>query len=335
MIVKQEKPSFAVIGSGSWGTAIAKILTDNGFVIRWWGRSKKRVKAIKESGANPDYLSGVKLLKSKIKPTHKINKVLSDCSHIVLAVPSAFLKQALEKADPELLRKKHFISGIKGIIPELGLTIIDFLEQEYQIPKKQISIVSGPTHAEEIALRRQSYLTIANRDIDIAKKIAESFNNEYINTSTLEDIEGIEYSAIMKNIISIAGGIAHGLKNGDNFHAVLVSNAMQEISLFLQTVIPMKRDLNRAVYLGDVLVTAYSQFSRNRTFGGMIGKGYSVQSALVEMTMVAEGYYASKNIYLKAKEHKLDLPICFSVYRILYEGSDPYNEFKKLKEVLV
>ena len=334
MSLNQEKPSFAVIGSGSWGTAIAKILTDNGFIIRWWGRNKKRVKAIKESGTNPHYLSGVKLTKSKIKPTHKITKVLSDSTHIVLAVPSAFLKKAFEKADPEVLKEKHFISGIKGIIPELGLTIIDFLKQEYHIPDSQITIVSGPTHAEEIALRRQSYLTIANKDVKIAESVAESFKNQYINTSILKDVEGIEYSAIMKNIISIAGGIAHGLKYGDNFHAVLVSNSMKEISLFLQTVIPMDRDLNRAVYLGDLLVTAYSQFSRNRTFGGMIGKGYSVQSALVEMTMVAEGYYASKNIYLKAKKYDLHLPICESVYRILYEDSDPSDEYEQLKEVL-
>jgi glycerol-3-phosphate dehydrogenase (NAD(P)+) len=232
------------------------------------------------------------------------------------------------------LEKKVVVTAIKGIVPDENMIVSDYFEQHYDVPKDNMMVLAGPCHAEEVALERLSYLTIGCADRNKARMMAQRFTTSFVRTSISDDILGIEYSSVMKNIYSIASGICHGLKYGDNFQAVLISNAIQEISRFCNAVNPMHRDTNEPAYLGDLLVTAYSNFSRNRLFGTMIGKGYSVKTAQMEMEMIAEGYYATKCIYEINEKYQIDMPIVDAVYEILYNRSSPILEIRKLTEKL-
>ncbi|MEQ8518692.1 MAG: NAD(P)H-dependent glycerol-3-phosphate dehydrogenase [Cytophagales bacterium] len=325
----------AVIGSGSWATAIVKILSENKSIrIKWWFRSKDTVKLVKKLRINPNHLSDVKINNRKVKASSKIAKVVGDAKFVVLAVPSAFIKDALIQLDPNALKDKVVISAIKGMIPDENLLVSEFIEKEFGVPINNQLVIAGPCHAEEVALEKMSYLTIAGPDENIAGSFAQLMNCRYVSTHILGDIKGVEYSAVMKNIIALACGIANGQNFGDNFQAVLVSNAVQEIHRFLHAIDPRDRFLDSSAYLGDILVTAYSQFSRNRMLGNMVGRGYSVRSAMVEMSMVAEGYYAVKSIHEVNKKYQVDLPIINGVYHILYDRVSPMIEFEILKGVL-
>jgi glycerol-3-phosphate dehydrogenase (NAD(P)+) len=249
---------------------------------------------------------------------------------IILAVPSAFLNNVLSPLNRSDFKSKLVFSAIKGIVPENLLIVGDYLNRIHEIPFKNIGVITGPCHAEEVALEKLSYLTVACQDTMNAEKIAALLNCRYIRTTVSDDIFGTEYTAVIKNIIAIASGICHSLGYGDNFQAVLISNAIQEIKRFLDAVSPIDRDINDSSYLGDLLVTAYSQFSRNRTFGSMIGKGYSVRSAQLEMNMIAEGYYSVKCINELNKRYKVDLPVCNAVFNILYSHATPEAEMKLL-----
>ena len=251
----------------------------------------------------------------------------------MLAIPSAFLKNVVSRASRSL-KDKIIVSAIKGLIPDDNLIIGEFFHQQYDVPLEQIVVISGPCHAEEIALERLSYLTFASNDVRIARLVSQLFSCHYVKTSVSDDIYGTEYAAVMKNIIAIAVGICHGLRYGDNFQAVLVSNAIQEIERFVAAVHPIERDIKSSAYLGDLLVTAYSQFSRNRTFGTMIGKGYSVKSAQMEMLMIAEGYFAVKGIKEINDNYHVHMPITSAVYNILYERISPLLEIRLLTEEL-
>lgn len=333
MVEENEKPvQVAVIGGGSWATAIVKILSEKNIKIRWWLRHKEDADYILTYHHNPKYLSDVQINTKKVKPCFKISKALNKASIIVLAVPAAFVKDVLDSAPKDLLQDKIIVSAIKGMVPEENLLVTDLLEQKFDISPSNLCVIAGPCHAEEVALEKQSYLTIAGSDIQKAEIIANLLTCRFVKTTTTDDLYGIEYAAVMKNIIALACGITHGLNYGDNFFAVLVSNALQEIKRFLDKVYPMHRDLNGSAYVGDLLVTAYSQFSRNRTFGSMIGRGYSVKSAQVEMNMVAEGYYAVKSVHEINKKHNVYMPICEAVYNILYEKIAPSIEVQLLRE---
>ncbi len=329
---KQNTTEVAVIGSGSWATAIVKILSENKSIqIRWWFRSKDTVKIVKKLRINPNHLSDVKINNRKVKASSKILKVVNGAKYVVLAVPSAFIKDALNQLPPDAFKDKIVISAIKGMIPEENLLVSEYLEKEFSVPSKNQLVIAGPCHAEEVALEKQSYLTIAGPDEENANSFAELMNCRYVSTHILGDIIGVEYSAVMKNIIALACGIANGQNFGDNFQAVLVSNAVQEIHRFLHAIDPRDRFLDSSAYLGDILVTAYSQFSRNRMLGNMVGRGYSVRSAMVEMNMIAEGYYAVKSIHEVNKKYNVDLPIINGVYHILYDRVSPTIEFEILK----
>lgn len=329
---KLEKTKIAVIGGGSWATALVKILSENNVRISWWFRHKEDAEYVKNYLHNPKYLTDVQLNSRRVKPYSNINKALSEVSIVIFAVPGAFLKEVTSRIEPGALEGKIVVSAIKGIIPEENILVTDFFEQKFQVPYAKMGVIAGPCHAEEVALEKQSYLTIASPDINTGIELASLLTCRYVKTSVTEDIYGIEYAAIMKNIIAIACGITHGLNYGDNFQAVLVSNAISEIKLFIETIFPMKRDLNASAYLGDLLVTAYSSFSRNRTLGNMVGRGYSVKSAQIEMNMVAEGYYAVKSIHEINKKHNVPLPICKAVYNILYEKISPAVEIQILRD---
>lgn len=325
----------AVIGDGSWATAIVKILSeDKQHKINWWVRQKQSVQAISTLGFNPNYLTGVQIDTKKVTPNSQIEKVVEGCDFVILVIPAAYIKSALDQLPANAFDGKIIISAIKGIIPEDDLLVTDFIKNKFGVDDSKLAIISGPCHAEEVALGRQSYLTIGANDLEVGAQVADLLRCRYVNVSCAQDLVGIEYAAIMKNIVALACGIANGQHFGDNFQAVLVSNAMQEIKYFLDRLHPAQRDVNSSAYLGDLLVTSYSQFSRNRTFGNMVGRGYSVKSAMFEMKMVAEGYYAANSIYKIIHENQLNMPICSAVYRILYDKIAPAVEMQLLKELL-
>lgn len=326
--------NIAVIGAGSWGTALAKLFSNNSEKVFWWVRSKETAEYIKKFHHNPNYISSIEFPDGKISVGSDLKKIISESEIVVLAVPSAFLKETLAEISPADLKNKIIFSAIKGIVPEHNLIVAEFLNSEYKIPLENIGIIAGPCHAEEVALEKLSYLTIASQNISNAEKIASLLACRYIKTNVSDDIYGTEYAAVHKNVVAIAAGIFHGLGYGDNFQAVLISNAIREIKKFVDAVHPIDRDIKDSVYLGDLLVTAYSQFSRNRTFGMMIGKGYSVKSAQMEMNMIAEGYYAAKCIFELNKKHKVKMPITDAVYRILYEKISPAVEMRLLTDKL-
>lgn len=328
-----ERQKIAIFGGGSWATAIAKILLSNMDEISWYMRRQEQIDEFIRFSKNPSYLTGVKFDTDHIKFSNNINHIVASSDILIFATPSPFLKQHLQKLRRRI-DKKIIVSAIKGIVPDENLIITDFFEKVYHVPKDNIAVIAGPCHAEEVALERLSYLTIASSSRDKAKMLAEKFSTSFIKTSISEDITGMEYSSVMKNIYSIAAGICHGLKYGDNFQAVLLSNAIQEINRFCNALNPMYRNINESAYLGDLLVTAYSKFSRNRLFGNMIGRGYSVKTAQIEMEMIAEGYYATKCISEINEKFKVDIPIVDAVYEILYNRASPILKIRELTDKL-
>ena len=296
-------------------------------------RDEESVLHVKKFHHNPRYLTAVELMTEKIDISTDLDHIVSEADYLVFAVPSAFLKNALESLSVDISDKVVF-SAIKGIIPDENLIVGEFFHQKYNVPLENIGVITGPCHAEEVALERLSYLTIAGIDEEKVEVMASHLRCDFINTTISDDIYGTEYAAVLKNIYALSAGICHGLGYGDNFQAVLVSNAIREMKKFMKNVHPLKRDINGSAYLGDLLVTAYSQFSRNRMFGNMIGKGYTVRSAMLELNMVAEGYYATRLVHLIAKEKGVKMPITKAVYKVLYEGKDPKKVMRKLTEKL-
>jgi glycerol-3-phosphate dehydrogenase (NAD(P)+) len=325
---------FGVIGGGSWATAIAKMLSNNSNNVNWWIRHEESVAYLKKYKHNDRYLQSVEFDLNKVHPSADLAQVVCDSDVLVIAIPSAYVFKVFDGFKVEGIENKILFSAIKGIVPEYHSIPARFFHKEFNIPYDRIGIISGPCHAEEIALERLSYLTIACPNQEIAEDFATAVECRYVKASTSEDIFGTELSAIMKNIMAIASGIYTGLGYGDNFQAVLISNAIQEIERFVDKVSPVHRDTKSSAYLGDLLVTAYSNFSRNRTFGMMIGKGYSVKAAQLEMSMVAEGYFAVKSIVEMNKKFEVDLPITQAVYNIIYEKISPVIEMNLLKDKL-
>ncbi|MAX68536.1 MAG: glycerol-3-phosphate dehydrogenase [Flavobacteriales bacterium] len=333
MEVKQNKKNIGVVGGGSWATAIVKMLCENVNSINWWMRNKDSISHIETYGHNPDYISDAELKKEKLNISCDINSVIENSDLIVLAVPSAFLKSTLNNLNVSL-KEKIIVSAIKGIVPENNTIVGEFIHNQYEVPYKNIGVLTGPCHAEEVALERLSYLTVACSDIEKAEFFANSISGRYIKTNVSDDIYGTEYSSVLKNVVALASGICHGLGYGDNFQAVLISNAIREIKLFVDRVHPINRDIKESAYLGDLLVTAYSQFSRNRTFGEMIGRGYSVNSAQLQLKMIAEGYYAVKCISEINEKLNVEMPITQAVYNILYNRKSVRKEIADLTEKL-
>ncbi len=331
-----ENSRIAVLGGGSWATAIVKLLSENLVKensINWFMRNTEAIDFIREHRRNPKYLSSVELNNKVIFLSNDINEVISRSDVLIWAIPSAFLKNALKEVTIDL-KDKIIVSAIKGIVPGDNLIIAEYFNHAYNVPLDSAVVIAGPCHAEEVALERLSYITIASQDLLKAEYIANLMETRYVKTSISDDIYGTEYSAVLKNVFAVAAGICHGLSYGDNFLAVLISNAIQEIKRFVDTVHPITRDIKSSAYLGDLLVTAYSKFSRNRTFGLMIGNGYSVQAAQLEMNMVAEGYYAVNCIYQINSKYNIYMPITEAVYNILYQGKPPAFEIKLLTDKL-
>ena len=325
MNIKTDK--VAVIGSGSWATAISKMLLENVNEINWFFRKQETIDAFIQKGNNPRYLRDVEFDTTRINFYNDVNELVNDSDILVLAVPSAFLPSVFGSVESDL-SNKYILSGIKGIVSGENLLVVEYLHKKFNIPFEMMGVITGPCHAEEVAQEKLSYLTIAGMDEHRAGKFAQLVESDYIYTSLSDDIWGTEYSAVLKNVVSIAAGIAHGLRYGDNYHAVLISRAIQEIKRFVDAVHPVDRDIKSPAYLGDLMVTAYSQFSRNRMFGTIMF------ISQWEMNMIAEGFYGAKSIHEINQKYGVDMPISETVYQILYEDASPIRGMIKLSKLL-
>ncbi len=349
-MVKAKK--FGIIGGGSWGTALAKILTDNNNSINWWIRSKTSIKHFTSRRHNPQYLSSAYFDTSLLHFSSNVTKVINNSDCIIVAVPSAYVHDTLKDLDSSLFKNKKIISAIKGILPEQNLLLNDYLKDKYDVELKNYFAVLGPCHAEEVAAEKLSYLTFSGIDEDTTTEISKYFTTDYLNTIVNKDIYGVQFAAILKNIYALGAGIAHGLDYGDNFLSVLIANSADEMAGFLRKSgiknldvghigdikkMPAQNHVNYAasVYLGDLLVTCYSLYSRNRTFGNMIGKGYSVRAAQLELNMVAEGYNASKCMHIINDTINADIPVADTVYDILWHNVSAREGFRKIEKILI
>lgn len=321
----------AVIGGGSWATAIVKILCDSVSQVEWYMRNEQAVQYLKSHQNNPNYLSSVEFDLNQLSLTSDINEAVEKADCLIFVIPSAFVKKELDQLKIPM-KDKMIFSAIKGIVPESGLIVGEYFHKYFDVPFENFGVISGPCHAEEVALERLSYLTIACVDELKAEGLANIMDNAYIRCKVTKDVFGTEYAAVLKNIYAIAAGIFHALGYGDNFQSVLMSNAIRETERYIEKTHQIERNINDSAYLGDLLVTGYSSFSRNRMFGTMIGKGYTVKNAQLEMNMIAEGYYAAKSAYElnERRTEKASVPIIKAVYEILYRQADPKKTMHNL-----
>jgi len=332
--VKSVSTGITVVGSGSWATAMTMVFTSNGRFVTWYIDRPEIYRHMRRYGRNPWYLPTIEFDRTLINPIDNIHTATESSDVIILVTPAAYLKAALEGLADDDLAGKTVCSGIKGIIPGDNCVTGEYLIRRYNVPEENIVIITGPSHAEEVSAEKLTYLTFASLNSERAEAVASFFSNRWIRTLVSEDFIGIEYAAVMKNIYAIAAGMANGLAYGDNFIAVLLANAAGEMSRFVDAVSPFRRDITESPYLGDLLVTGYSQFSRNRNLGFMIGKGYAVKNVLLEMNQVAEGYFASSCIHEVNKKLQADIPIAETVYRVLYKNANPVQELKSLSKKL-
>lgn len=331
---------WGILGSGSWATALAKLLTDNGQSINWWIRNEESIAYLKKRKHNPHYLTSVYFDTNLISMNSDVAAIAAASDILLVAVPSAYVLETLQKIPKEELRTKKLLSAVKGILPEQNILLNHFLVKEWQFDAANYYTVMGPCHAEEVAAEKLSYLTFSGQSASDTADIAACFHTPYLNTVVNADVCGVQYAAVLKNIYALGAGIAHGLEYGDNFLSVFIANCADEMAGFLRTVQKAeqpdcdKQNYSASVYLGDLLVTCYSLFSRNRTFGNMIGKGYSVKAAQLEMNMVAEGFNASKCIYNINQQVQYPMPIASTIYQILWKGLKPSEGFKMIEEKL-
>jgi len=330
----QEKSRVLVIGGGSWATALSKLVSENTKELIWWMRNEESINHLKKFSHNPKYLQSASFEMSNIELSSNLPELISKAEILIIAIPSAFIHNTLKSLPKELLKGKVIFSALKGMIPEYNMIPARYFHKHFEVPYENIGIICGPCHAEEIAMERLSYLTIACSDSEKANKMASFLACRYVNTKVSDDLFGTEFSAILKNVYALAAGITSGLGYGDNFQAVLISSSIREIEKFIDAVHPIHRDTKTSAYLGDLLVTAYSKFSRNRSFGFMIGKGYSLKTAQMEMNMIAEGYYAVNSLAKVKDEFKVEMPILECVYSILYENASARKKIKALTEIL-
>lgn len=340
MTLRETLGKIGIIGNGSWGTALAKILTDNNQHIYWWIRNKESIDYLLKRHHNPHYLTSVSFLPETISPTDSLEEVLNTCDTIIVCVPSAYAQGVIESVDKSLWKGKKIISAIKGILPDSNLLLNDYLEQYIQLDLQQYVAITGPCHAEEVADERLSYLTFSGLNDNLACSVSKAFNNTYINTTFNHDLWGAQFAAVLKNIYAIGAGTARALDYGDNFLSVYITNCYREMYHFLDAhfikVHPSNDhpDFHTSAYLGDLLVTCYSLHSRNRTFGAMLGKGYTVKAATLEMNMVAEGYYASRGMQAISKSLEIEIPLASMLYRMLWENMNPSEAFLRIEKML-
>jgi len=329
---------FGILGSGSWATALAKILTDSDHQINWWIRNETTIRQMKQRRHNPHYLHSAYFNTALLQLNNNIEEVIRQSDVLVVVIPSAFVEEAFSILPPDVFEGKKIVSAIKGILPATNELLNDFLANRFNVAVNDYFTLLGPCHAEEVASEKLSYLTFSGTDEPMVKHIAAQFETEYLKTKTNHDVIGVQYAAVLKNIYALGAGIAHGLEYGDNFLSVYISNAANEMVGFLRKIVGdevcSKVNYSSSVYLGDLLVTCYSLYSRNRMFGNMLGKGYSVLAAQLELNMVAEGYNASKCICVTNKLVKAEMPIATNIYQILWEHLPADEGFKNIEGLL-
>lgn len=324
-----------VLGSGSWATAVVSILLEEtDYEINWWVREPEIVESVQKEGINQLYLREAQLDSKRLNVSSDIHDVVKKSDDVYVVIPSAFVASSLGGLSLREIRKKNWISATKGLITIDNLTVTQYLEQHYGVPTSQLAVVSGPSHAEDVARKNQTFLTVASTNEELIERVRQMLACRFITTTSSNDLHGIEYAAALKNVYAIGMGIAKGMGLGDNMMAVLVASAVKEMRYFLQEIYPVEhRDVSDYAYMGDLLVTCYSQFSRNRTFGQMIGHGYSIASAQHEMNMVAEGYYAVECLERIREQHDLDMPLLQAVYGILYCKVPPRVMNRKIAKI--
>ena len=328
------KKRITVIGNGSWSSALVKILTDNGHTINWWMRSEKAIEKIKETGHNPHYLSIVKYKTTQLNLFHSISEAIQQGDIILLGIPSAFIVDMFSELPTTIFEGKTIVSAVKGIIPNKNQLVNEYLADQFDVKLNDYCCISGPCHAEEVAAEKLSYLTFASSNEELANEISQFFDNKNLRTVVSNDIYGVQYSSVLKNIYALGAGIAHGLDYGDNFLSVYITNCFSELQQFMNVIsTQMQHHYNTSAYLGDLLVTCYSLHSRNRTFGNFIGKGYAVNAAKLELNMVAEGYYASKGIFEISNRLNYHLPIADAIYKILWENENPAKAYQSIEKI--
>jgi glycerol-3-phosphate dehydrogenase (NAD(P)+) len=332
--MNQQVHRIGIIGAGSWATALCKIFSGSGMPVSWWFHRKEDAALFSETGHNPRYLTDIDFNGLEIEAETDLPTVVQKSDLLLIAVPSAFVASVLAVLSPDAFRNKSVITSVKGILPEELMLVSDYLQNAFSLHPNQIAVIAGPCHAEEVALEKQSYLTVASPSAAFRQMLKEKMEGRFIRVKVSEDADGVEWAAILKNVYAIACGVCHGLGFGDNFQAVLVSNAMQEMQFFLDSHLPSRRNTLESAYLGDLLVTAYSVFSRNRTFGNMIGRGYGVRAAQIELGMVAEGYYAVKGLHQLREKLGISLPIADAMHAILYEHVPARDRILALKGIL-
>jgi len=333
--IKPENRKIALAGDGSWGTALVKSLRSNNRDVKWWVRNQGTIDFIEKYNRNPDYLRQTEINLEPERISTNLSSIIRDSEIALFVIPSLFFRKSLASLTPSDFEGKIVISAIKGIIPKNDMLISDYFFEHFKVPKDKFVFLTGPSHSEEVANKRMTFITLASKSEELASEMAEIFDNDFLKIRTSQDVEGLEYAAILKNIYAIATGICHSMGYGDNYLAVFVSYAVQEMEHFLDKVCPFDRDIKTSGYLGDLMVTSFSQFSRNRTFGGMIGRGYSTKSALFEMNMIPEGYFTVRSFYRILKKHDVDMKIVKTVYKILYQKLSPAEEFRKLEKFFI
>ena len=333
-----EKPSFpghiAVMGGGSWATALAKLLLQNCETITWYMRRDDRIEEFKRLRHNPAYLTDVDFDIERINFSSDINAVCENADTLLLVMPSPYFTDHMDKITVDI-SSKAIVSAVKGIVPDTNELITDYMVRRFGVDPARNLVVSGPCHAEEVALDRPSYLTIGCANLEMAEDFAKLIRGKNTHAITSSDVDGIEYAAVLKNVYAIAAGIIHGMKTGDNFGAILISNAIREMERFVDAACPRPRQICDSVYLGDLLVTSYSRFSRNHNFGSMIGRGYSVKAARMEMEQTAEGYYGTKCIHEINERYDVPMPILDGVFDILYRGINPSKAIAKMSDTFI
>ena len=327
-------PRIGILGSGSWATALAKMICENVDELNWWVRSMDTLEFLEEHGSNPRYIESIQFPKEKLRMSNDMQEVIDNSDILIVAIPSMFLDDAFQSANPQGLEGKIIFSAIKGMIPQFNSIPARYLHKKFDIPYENLGIICGPCHAEEVARERLSYLTVACPDTDKAELFAPFLRTRYIKVSTSDDVFGAELAAVLKNVYAVGAGLAHGLGYGDNFISVLISNTAIEMKRFIDHVHDIDRDIKSSPYLGDLLVTAYSVNSRNRALGTMVGSGYTVKAAVIEMKMVAEGMTGAKGIFEMNKKYGVEMPIADAVYRILHERMSPVLELRLLSDIL-
>lgn len=334
------KHKIGILGNGSWATALAKIIVDHGNYIHWWMRSQEAVDHLIRKNHNPEYLSSVSFCPKSIMPSTHLKSIIAESDIILMAIPSAYIVEVLELLPADIFKDKIIISAVKGILPQSNSLLCDYLAEHFNFDLNNYLCISGPCHAEEVAQERLSYLTFSCKQKELVEKTARLFSTDYIKVTTNEDIYGTQYAGVLKNIYAVGAGIAHGLGYGDNFLSVYITNSYRESIILLEEIFQNNTkgtipDVHTSAYLGDLLVTAYSPHSRNRSFGTLLGKGYSIPSAITEMNMVAEGYYATKGMnHIITQQLKISMPICKTLHQILWEGKSPRQAFKEIEDLL-